>query len=95
MSLLRDAYSRPLMRAALLQFGLLLFFSLFLDFGVLCQACSFSSVAFWFGTILIMIRRRGNPTAADLTYIRWGLLLINLLGMPAFVMVWRLKGVIW
>jgi hypothetical protein len=82
------------MRAALLQFGLLLFFSLFLDFGVLCQACSFSSVTFWLGTIIILIRRRGNPTAGDLTYLRWGLLVINLIGVPAFVTVWRLKGLI-
>ena len=94
MSLLTDPYSRPLARAALTQLGLILFFSLLLDEGVMLSACLPCSAAFWMGTIIILARRRASPTAGDFFYLRWGLLFINLIGVPAFLVVWRMKGLI-
>jgi hypothetical protein len=95
MSLLTDPYSRPLARAALIQFGLLFVCgSMILDEGVVLSACRPCSATFWMGTIIILIRRRANPTPGDLAYIRWGLLIINVIGVPAFHAVWRMKGLI-
>jgi hypothetical protein len=94
MSVLTDAYFRPLLRSLLLQIGLLVFLSLILDHGVLLQACSFSSVPFWLGVTMIILRRPKSPTAGDLAYIRWGLVFILLYAMPAFIVVWRLKNAI-
>jgi hypothetical protein len=69
-----DPYSLPLLRALVLQVVLLLIYSQFLDLGQHLQACQYSSVGFWLGVVLILVRRRATPTPGDLTYIRWGLL---------------------
>ena len=57
-------------------------------------------VLFFFGRVLIGHDHYHDSAAwksdsKHLAYIRWRLLLINLMGVPAFVTVWRLKGVIW
>ena len=92
---LKNPYTRPLVSAFFLQVALLFFFSLILDLDdVALQACCFSSVAFWMGVILILIRRPRSPTKGDLIYICWGLLPIVLVGVPAFIWVWELKRVI-
>lgn len=92
--MLSDPYTRPLLQAFCFQLGLVFFFSLLLDFHVRLQACCYSSVAFWLGTVLILIRRPRAPTRGDLAYIRWALLPIVAIGVPAFLHVWRLKNVI-
>ena len=94
MSFFKDTYSRPLARAALIQVGVILFFGLMLDEGVRLSAALPCSAAFWMGTIIILVRRRANPTPTDLAYIRWGLLIINVIGVPAFLTVWQMKGLI-
>jgi hypothetical protein len=89
-----SVFARPLVRALLLQVGLLVFFfGLFLDFGESLRSCCYLSIVFWLGTIIILIRRPQNPTRGDLAYIRWGLLLIVLLGIPALWAVWHFKAV--
>jgi hypothetical protein len=80
------------MNAVVLQLFLLAFCSLFLDGGRIFTACCYSSPAFWISTAIILIRRPANPTAGDVTYIRWGLLIIVLVGIPAFLEAWHLKG---
>jgi len=95
MSLLGDSYSGPLARALLLQLVMLVVcVGCVLDLGETGEACAYSSVAFWCGTLIILIRRPAKPTPGDLFYIRWGLVFINLIGIQAFHTVWRLKGVI-
>lgn len=56
------------------------------------QAAMYSSVAFWLGVLIILIRRPMSPTKGDLAYIRWGLLVIVPIGVPAFLYVWSAKG---
>jgi hypothetical protein len=92
---LRDPYTRPLLRALLLQLFLLYFYKeMILDLGQRLQACRAASAAFWLGTILILVRRPRNPTSGDLTYIRWGLVLVVLVSNPIFIRVWEIKGVL-
>jgi hypothetical protein len=94
MSLFRDKYSGPLLKAVLIQFCIVFFTgSCVLDEGQTHQAAIWCSVTFWIGTAMILIRRRASPTPGDLAYIRLGLLILNVLGIPAFFIVWWLKGV--
>lgn len=91
--MLRDPYTRPLLRAFLLQIALLYFYKhMVLDLGERLQACCLASVAFWLGTIMVLARRPRNPTQGDLTYIRWGLLPIVFFSNPIFMTVWKMKG---
>ena len=91
--MLRDPYTRPLLRAFVWQLALLFFYKVIvLDLGQRLQACCFASAAFWLGTILILVRRPRHPTPGDLAYIRWGLLPIVLVSNPIFVAVWQMKG---
>jgi hypothetical protein len=88
------ALSRAFLRALLFQAGLLVLFSLALDFGHMLRACGYSSLVFWVGVAMILLRRHSNPTKGDLVYIRWGLLVIVLIGVPAFLTVWRVRGAV-
>jgi hypothetical protein len=90
----RDPYTPPLLRAFLWQLFLLYFFSMVGDLGESLQSCCFASVAFWLGTILILVRRPRNRTPGDLGYIRWALVPIVLVSNPIFIWVWKLKGLL-
>jgi hypothetical protein len=91
--MIRDPYFRPLCMAFLWQVFFLYFYkAMVLDLGQRFQACCLASVAFWLGTVLILVRRPRNPTPSDLAYIRWGLLPIVLISNPIFIWVWELKG---
>jgi hypothetical protein len=95
MSFLTDPYSGPLGRALLTQLCLILVCgACILDEGVTLSACLPCSAAFWMGTMVILIRRRASPKRSDLFYIRWGLLFVNAIGIPAFFTVWRMKGLL-
>ncbi len=89
--MLKDPYIRPLLRALTLQLILIFFFGLVLDGGLSLQAFCYSSCGYWMGVILILVRRRASPTKGDLAFIRWGLLLVALLAVPAFLWVWYIK----
>jgi hypothetical protein len=89
--MLNEAFSRPLIRALILQTLCVFFFSLMLDFGVTLRACWYSSIPFWIGAIVILIRRPHTPTRGDLAYLRWGLLFFIPLGVLAFLCVWQWK----
>jgi len=92
---LRDVYTRPLIQAFALQLVLVFLYDYCcLDLGEHRQACCYSSVVFWLGTVLILVRRPRKPTRGDLAFIRWGLLPIVLFGSELFVAVWKFKRLI-
>jgi hypothetical protein len=61
-----SAWSRAFLEALLLQTGLLVLFSLVLDFGQMLRACCYSSLVFWVGAAIVLLRRHSNPTKGDL-----------------------------
>jgi hypothetical protein len=81
-------------RALLLQLGLLVLSALFLDFGETLRICCCWSLAFWVGATMVLVRRHSNPTRIDLVYVRWGLLILPFVAIPALVTVWLLNGTI-
>jgi hypothetical protein len=81
---LAQAYSSPVQSALGVQIIFVLWFGSLLDGGVVLRAFLYSSLAYWAGTVLILLRRPSNPTRGDLLYIRWGLVGVGLLGMVAF-----------
>jgi hypothetical protein len=85
---------RAFLRALLLQAGLLVLSALVLDFGETLRGVCVSSLAFWAGTIIVLLRRPSNPTRGDLFYLRWGLLILVPVGVPASLTLWLMKGAI-
>lgn len=87
-------YPRPLLQALGIQLCLLVLMSLILDGGMVFAACRYTSVGFWFGVILILIRRPLRPADSDLLYLRFGLPIIIVVAVPMFLWVWQIKNVI-
>ena len=88
-----DPYTRPLLRALGIQFLLLALASCGLPQEVFLRACSFASVGFWVGVVVVLIRRPRNPTQGDLAFVRWGLLPVGIIGMVAALLYWTVIGV--
>jgi hypothetical protein len=85
-------YNRPLLWAMVFQVLLVAFYWTALDLGQSRLASAYASVIFWLGVIVILIRRRGEPTGGDLAFVRWGLLPIGVLGSEAILLVWQMRG---
>ncbi len=68
-----DNYRRSLWIALALQ-GAIGTSALMLDFGMTARCSLIALLAFWGGTLLVLLRRSRNPTRIDLWLIRWGYL---------------------
>jgi hypothetical protein len=75
------------------QLFLLLMSAMILDGGQCAQYMFVSMVAFWGAVIVLILRRRWNPSIIDILYIKWGIFPV-LLSVP-FIMgyVWHIRGV--
>ena len=89
-----DPYTAPLVHAFTIQIGLLLF-------CCTCgspprefvHGCSLASAGFWSVVIIILIRRPRSPTPGDLTFVRWALLPIGIVGTVGALSYWTWIGV--
>lgn len=76
-----------------------LFIQLFLLESAVCgmpqdmfvRGCLFASIGYWTGVGIILLRRGKNPTAGDVSFLRWGLLPVGILGMIAALSYWSWK----
>jgi len=81
------------MRQALcLQSGWPVLAALILNGGLIFTACWYASVGFWFGVILLPVRRPVAPTINDLLYFRFGLPVMLLTAIPLFAWFCQNKG---
>lgn len=66
---------------------------LLLDGGVIGTVCFYAFVAYWFGVLLIWLRRRTKGfTKVDLFLLRWGFLILCLISYNIARVVWRQHG---
>jgi hypothetical protein len=86
--------SRSIMWGFVVQ-GLALAFSMtILDGGYVFNATTALSVVFWSFCIVILLRRYHCLTPGDKRFIAFGLIPILVVGVPAFIIVWRVRGAI-
>ena len=69
-----DSYRRSLWIALALQGAIGALSALMLDFGMMARCSLIALLAFWGGTLMVLLRRPRNPTRIDLWLIRWGYL---------------------
>ena len=94
MSEIAAPYKRALTQAVVLYCLWLGFSQLILDTGEFLSAVIYSSIAFWIGVVLVVVRRPLAPTRGDLYFIRWGIIPIVAMGVAVFTCVWHWKGVL-
>ena len=63
------------------------------DFGNILQIWAITMVAYWSGTIMIMVRRFKTPTKLDLFLVQWSFpFLMVLIAVPLVMWIWKLRG---
>jgi hypothetical protein len=87
-----DSYRRPLWDAFAVQAVLLMLSAMMLDFGVTAQCSLIALLAFWGGTLMVLLRRPRNPTRMDLGWIRWGYLPLLIAVQFVARSVWHWRG---
>ena len=85
-------YRRPIFEALALQSAVVLLSGLALDFGQARQICGFALLAFWGGALVLILRRRLDPTPLDLSLLRIGYLLVLILTAFFAPVIWHLRG---
>jgi len=55
-----------------LQTVALSFTALLLDGGVLFRVCVVAALAYWFGAIIVVLRRPRHPTDSDIVLVKYG-----------------------
>jgi hypothetical protein len=65
-----------------------------MDLGQFMAATVYLSVGFWASVLIVVARSRKGLTRGDRLFIRYGLLPILILGIPAFFFVWDHKKVL-
>lgn len=84
----RDAVKVALVLQVLSALGLLAI----LDGGTLAKAGGAAMVGFWVGAAVVMLRRPKAPSAIDLLYVRWGYLIILVIGIALSPFMGALRG---
>src|ERR1700743_1394421 len=79
--------------ALLTQVGALLAVSTCLDHGQSAAAMADVSVGFWCGVVIVLIRRHKAMTNGDHQYIRYGLFLLLVVGLPVTLTIWAYRGI--
>jgi hypothetical protein len=65
------------------------------EYGDLWLICFRTVPAFWSGVILIWLRRRQRPKAADLLFIRWGYFPLCVVAVFITKAFWAWRGLEW
>lgn len=75
------------------QLFLLFMSGLMLDYGQCSEYMFVAMAGFWASVIVLILRRRWNPSKIDILYVKWGFFPI-LISVP-FIMdyAWKLKGI--
>jgi len=89
---LSPAYREAVKVALVLQVLTTLFFLTILDGGTLAKAGGAAMVGFWIGVAVVMLRRPNTPSALDLLYVRWGYLLMLVVGVALSPYMGALRG---
>ena len=72
----------------------LLWFGLLLDRGIHLRACWYTYLGYAAGAIVVLVRRWKALTPGDRFYLRWGWILIIVIGIPLIIGAWKAKGLI-
>ena len=59
-------------------------------FALIALICA---LAFWASVLILIARNPGNPKELDLIYIRYGTIVVSLLGHFLITFIWKLGGV--
>ncbi len=86
-------FAEPLSFTIIAQLILYFFFGMALDGGILFQNLYFTSLAFWGSVVVLLLRKRWNPSPADLFYVKWGFFPILIIAPFIALFVWHLRGV--
>lgn len=78
---LAPAYREAVKIALGLQVLTTLFLLTILDGGTLAKAGGAAMVEFWVGAAIVMLRRPKTPGTIDLLYVRWGYLILLIIGI--------------
>lgn len=88
-----SAYRRAIFEALALQAVVAVFSGLALDFGQAAQICGIALLSFWSGALVLIWRRRLNPSPLDISLVRIGYLPAVLLAAVLAPAIWHLRGV--
>ena len=89
---LSPAYRGAIKTALALQLCITPFLLLLLDGGRTAKVGGFAMIGFWLGAAIVMTRRPRSPRASDLLYIRWGYLLVLIIGIIIAANIDHLRG---
>ena len=87
------AMYRDLAMGASVQLLAFCFAASVLDLGRFASATIDLSIAYWFGVLLILLRRSKSLSAVDHLFIRFRLIPILAIGVPVLLRVWIAKRV--
>ena len=85
-------WRKAVLQAAVAQFAFLFLFAIADHvYGDLLMVCLRTSLAFWAGSCILLLRRRKHPTPSDLFYLRWGYWLLCVAGvfLTKWIWIWR------
>jgi hypothetical protein len=89
---LSPAYREAVKFTVLLQVLTTLLLRMILDGGTLAKAGGAAMIAFWIGVGIVMLRRPKAPGALDLLYVRWGYLVMLIVGIALSPLMGTLRG---
>ncbi len=89
---LSPAYRDAVKVALVLQVIATLFLLAILDGGTLAKVGGAAMLGFWIGVAVVMIRRPRNPSTLDLLYVRWGYIVMLIVGIACMPFMGVLRG---
>lgn len=87
-------YAGPLTHGIVLQVVILMLGGLVLDGGNILLACLYSAFPFWTGVLMIAFRRGSRITSTDILFLKYGIILTTVIGVPTIVNMWQRNGMI-
>jgi hypothetical protein len=89
---LSPAYREAVKVALVLQVLTTLVLLTILDGGTLAKAGGAAIVGFWIGVTVVILRRPKMPSTLDLLYVRWGYLVMLVIGIALSPFMGALRG---
>jgi len=86
------AYREATKVALVLQVFTTLLLLTILDGGTLAKAGGAAMGAFWIGVAVVIFRRPRTPSALDLLYVRWGYLIMLIVGIALSPLMGIFRG---
>ena len=84
--------SRDMLIGVVVQSLALFFAASILDMGQCAQATADISVGYWFGVMIVLVRRSHSLTPGDQMFVRFGLVPLLIAGIPITLGIWACRG---